>query len=107
MCCEQLECYVAVFDHAEAVCYLKGETAMNTASFVSETGFTTFEMFFRGGPVAGTRVVLYCRSLLSRVLVVSLRDSKHTAFLAEEPYRITNRRRSSYPKDVCSYLRPT
>lgn len=58
MCCEQLECYVAVFDHAEAVCYLKGETAMNTANFVSETGFTTFEMFFREGPAAGTHVVL-------------------------------------------------
>ncbi len=49
MCCEQLECYVAVFDHKEASCYLKGAQAMNTYAFVEETGFSTHEMFFRGG----------------------------------------------------------
>eukprot|EP00752_Nemacystus_decipiens_P009999 g8915.t1 len=49
MCCEQLECYLAVFDHAEAVCYLKGATAQDTKYFQSEKGFTTHEMFFREG----------------------------------------------------------
>ncbi|CAM9119621.1 unnamed protein product, partial [Ectocarpus fasciculatus] len=55
MCCERLECYVAVFDHAEALCYLKAAGAMETTAFVSEEGFTTFELFVREGdpsPVA-------------------------------------------------------
>lgn len=52
MCCEQLQCYAAVFDHAEAVCYLKGVTAIETYHFVEKAGFTTHEMFFREGPGA-------------------------------------------------------
>ncbi|CAM9227153.1 unnamed protein product, partial [Ectocarpus sp. 12 AP-2014] len=55
MCCERLECLVAVFDHAEALCYLKAAAAMESTAFVSEEGFTTFELFVREGdpsPVA-------------------------------------------------------
>ena len=46
MCCEQQECYVAVFDEDEAVCYLKAvgalggahdEPAENISSYTIET----------------------------------------------------------------------
>ncbi|CAM9096280.1 unnamed protein product, partial [Hapterophycus canaliculatus] len=49
MCCEQLECYAAVFDHEEALCYLKGAEAMSTGHFQSLDGFTSYEMFLRTG----------------------------------------------------------
>lgn len=49
MCCEQVECYVAVFDHTEALCYLKGAGATHTYDFVSLDGFTSHEMLFREG----------------------------------------------------------
>lgn len=52
MCCERLECYVAVFHHAEALCYLKAAGAMETTAFVSEEGITTFELFVREGATA-------------------------------------------------------
>lgn len=53
MCCERLECYVAVFDHTEAVCYLKAGPAMNSHHFVKQAGFTSHEMFLRGGQSSG------------------------------------------------------
>lgn len=49
MCCEQMECYAAVFDHEEALCYLKGADAMATSHFQSLDGFTSYEMFLRTG----------------------------------------------------------
>lgn len=49
MCCEQLECHVAVFDHTEAVCYLKGAGATHTYDFVKQEGFSAFEMLIREG----------------------------------------------------------
>lgn len=52
MCCERLECFVAVFDHAEALCYLKAAAAMESTAFVSEEGFTTFELSVREGATA-------------------------------------------------------
>ncbi|CAM9758145.1 unnamed protein product [Pylaiella littoralis] len=48
MCCELTECYVAVFDHGEALCYLKGEAAMGAENVVAD-GFTTYYMKARGG----------------------------------------------------------
>lgn len=49
MCCEQEACYVAVFDHTEAVCFLKGPGAVHTYDYVKKDGFTSFEMLFREG----------------------------------------------------------
>lgn len=49
MCCEQVKCYVAVFDHTEAVCYLKGAGAMHTYDFKELEGYTAHEMLFREG----------------------------------------------------------
>ncbi|CAN0438173.1 unnamed protein product [Ascophyllum nodosum] len=49
MCCEQVECYVAVFDHTEALCYLKGAAATHTYDFISAEGYTSHEMLFREG----------------------------------------------------------
>lgn len=58
MCCEQEECYVAVFDETEASCYLKGAGALNTYDFVSEEGFVSNEILFREGESAFV-VLLY------------------------------------------------
>lgn len=53
MCCEIPECYVAVFDHGDALCYLKGEAAvMDGNYFENETGFTTYDIMDRGGAAA-------------------------------------------------------
>lgn len=49
LCCEHKECYVAVFDHKEALCYLKGPGATHTYDYVSEEGFSSFKMFLRQG----------------------------------------------------------
>lgn len=55
MCCEQMTCYVAVFDHMEAVCYLKGTGAVHTYDYVDKEGFTSHEMLFREGMRVATR----------------------------------------------------
>lgn len=66
---------MAVFDHKEAACYLKGNEAMQTHHFIPKAGFTTYEMFFREGPVAGTPFSQYFTSSFSSfaiAVVVSL-----------------------------------
>lgn len=55
MCCEQMACYVAVFDHTEAVCYLKGAAAVHTYDYADMEGFTSHEMLFREGVRVSTR----------------------------------------------------
>lgn len=53
MCCEQSECYLAVFDHAEAVCYLKGESAvMDPDAYQKQDGFSSYTMLDRTGAAA-------------------------------------------------------
>lgn len=49
MCCEHMECFVAVFVEAEATCYLKGPGALHTYDFKSEDGTNSHEMLFREG----------------------------------------------------------
>ena len=40
---------MAVFDHTEALCYLKGAAATHTYDFISAEGYTSHEMLFREG----------------------------------------------------------
>lgn len=61
MCCEQEECYVAVFDHTEAVCYFKGAGALHTYDFVAEEGFSSFELLFREGETQGLALTVPAR----------------------------------------------
>lgn len=51
MCCEQVKCYVAVYDHTESVCYLKGVGATHSNDYKAMNGFTSYDMLFRGGAV--------------------------------------------------------
>lgn len=49
MCCEQDECVLAVFNEVEAVCYLKGEGADNSANSVAAEGVSTYTIERRIG----------------------------------------------------------
>lgn len=49
MCCEQTECFLAVFNEVEAVCYLKGEGALQSYNAVEADGMNTFTISSRTG----------------------------------------------------------
>lgn len=69
MCCEQISCYVAVFDHTEAVCYLKGAGAVHTYDYVDKEGFTSHVMLFREGVRLSTRGTHHVFCFLLFVLI--------------------------------------
>ena len=48
MCCEQQECYVAVFNEVEAVCYLKAE-ALGGVHDVATEHFSSYTIESRIG----------------------------------------------------------
>ena len=49
MCCEQQECYVAVFNEADAVCYLKAVGALGGAHDVAAEHLSSYTIESRIG----------------------------------------------------------